>query len=161
MPTDAPAPVIRRAQRSESDQLAELMLEVRLENVGTIPPPMHPLDDMCRWMRDVVFARYDVWTADAAGRLVAMLVLGRPDWIEHLYVLGSHTGQGLGSRFVALAKQELAGDIQLWTFQSNLGACRFYERHGFRAVQTTEGDNEEHAPDVRYLYRRCGRAPAR
>jgi phosphinothricin acetyltransferase len=54
-----------------------------------------------------------------------------------------------------VARSELTGDqIQLWTFQSNSGARRFYERHGFVAVQTTEGDNEEKAPDVRYVWRR-------
>ena len=48
-----------------------------------------------------------------------------------------------------------SGDqVQLWTFQSNAGARRFYERHGFVAVQTTDGDNEEQAPDIRYLWRR-------
>jgi GNAT superfamily N-acetyltransferase len=163
MPTDARAtrraagggPRIRRADLVESDRLAGLMLQVRLDNVPAIPPPLHPLDDMRRWMRDVVFARYEVWTAEEAdGELVGMLVLGRPDWVEHLYVAASHTGQGLGSRFLALAEDELAGDIQLWTFQSNVGARRFYERHGFVAVETTAGDNEEQAPDVRYLLRR-------
>ena len=48
-----------------------------------------------------------------------------------------------------------AFDRQLWTFQSNHGARRFYERHGFVAVQHTDGDNEEGAPDVRYEWRPC------
>jgi GNAT superfamily N-acetyltransferase len=153
-PRGGAVPLIRRAEISEGDQLAALMLQVRLDNTGSIPPPLHPLDDMCRWMRDVVFARYEVWVAEAGRELVGVLVLGRPDWIEHLYVDSSSTGRGLGSRFLALARDELGGDVQLWTFQSNAGARRFYERHGFVAVQATDGDNEEQAPDVRYLLRR-------
>ena len=39
--------------------------------------------------------------------------------------------------------------MQLWAFQSNTGALRFYERHGFVAVEETDGDNEEGAPDLR------------
>jgi hypothetical protein len=31
-------------------------------------------------------------------------------------------------------------------------ARRFYERHGFVAEATTDGDNEEGAPDVRYRW---------
>jgi hypothetical protein len=42
----------------------------------------------------------------------------------------------------------------LWTFQTNTGARRFYERHGFVAVDETDGSaNEERAPDVRYAWR--------
>jgi hypothetical protein len=34
---------------------------------------------------------------------------------------------------------------------SNLGAQRFYERHGFVEIMRTEGtDNEEHAPEIQY-----------
>ena len=41
--------------------------------------------------------------------------------------------------------------LRLYTFQSNEGARRFYERHGFAAVAFGDGsDNEEREPDVRY-----------
>ncbi len=148
-------PVIRRARRDESDSAAALLWRVRRQNLGSIPPGVHPLEDMRRWMREVVFDRQEVWVADAGepDGLVGLLVLAPPYWIEHLYVDEAHTRRGLGSRFVELALQELGGDAQLWTFQSNSGACRFYERHGFRAVQRTQGDNEEGAPDVLYQRR--------
>ena len=41
--------------------------------------------------------------------------------------------------------------MQLWTFQQNARARRFYEERGFRAVEFTDGEgNEEKTPDVRY-----------
>jgi hypothetical protein len=43
--------------------------------------------------------------------------------------------------------------LSLWTFQSNLGARRFYEAHGFVAQGGTTGDNEEQAPDIHYQWR--------
>jgi hypothetical protein len=49
-----------------------------------------------------------------------------------------------------LAKERRPGGLDLWTFQANAGARRSYERHGFAATSTTDGDNEEAAPDVRY-----------
>lgn len=150
----ADEPVIRRAHLDESEACADLMWRVRQQSLGSIPQGRHPLDDMRTWMRDVVMTRQEVWVAERAGSLVGLLVLGRPDWIEHLYVDASATGQGLGARFVALARAELPGPIQLWTFQSNLGAGRFYERQGFEAVEWTDGDNEEGAPDVRYVFGR-------
>ncbi|MBA2772942.1 MAG: GNAT family N-acetyltransferase [Nocardioidaceae bacterium] len=144
-------PVIRRARADESQACADLLWRVRQQNLASIPEGRHPLADVRAWMRDVVMTQQEVWVADGDGSLVGVLVLGRPDWVEHLYIDASATGRGLGARFVALARAELPGPIQLWTFQSNLGARRFYERHGFEALEWTEGDNEEGAPDVRYV----------
>lgn len=154
MPTDDVD--VRRARAEESDRVADLMWRVREQCAarGSIPPSIHPLTDMRTWMSRVVFDGQEVWVAVDAGRYVGLLIVSRPDWLEHLYIDESHTGLGLGGRLVELAKQELGGDVQLWTFQSNQGARRFYERHGFVAVQTTDGDNEEGQPDVRYVFTR-------
>ncbi len=69
---------------------------------------------------------------------------------EQLYVDPAATGTGLGSRLVDLAKAANPKGLDLWTFQANTGARRFYERRGFIAGATTNGDNEEAAPDVQY-----------
>ena len=46
-----------------------------------------------------------------------------------------------------------APGLQLWTFQRNAVARHFYERHGFRAAELTDGArNEEVEPDVRYVW---------
>ena len=59
---------------------------------------------------------------------------------------------------MAVAKQQRADGLQLWTFEANQRARRFYERHGFVATGSTEGDNEEGAPDVRYEWSPSGTA---
>jgi hypothetical protein len=44
--------------------------------------------------------------------------------------------------------------MRLWVFESNVPARRFYELHGFVAVERTDGaGNEERAPDVRMEWR--------
>jgi ribosomal protein S18 acetylase RimI-like enzyme len=54
---------------------------------------------------------------------------------------------------VALAKELRPAGLQLWTFQVNTPACRFYERHGFVEAGRTDGSgNEEREPDVRYSW---------
>ena len=74
--------------------------------------------------------------------------------IDQLYVLPSRTGQGIGAALVAHAKRLRPDRLELWTFQSNLGARRFYARHGFTEVELTDGSgNEERAPDVRLRWR--------
>jgi hypothetical protein len=60
----------------------------------------------------------------------------------------------VGDRFVDLAKEQRPDGLGLWTFQVNGSAQRFYERHGFIAVERTDGlRNEEHEPDVRYVWK--------
>ncbi len=71
-----------------------------------------------------------------------------PEWINHLYLLPQAQGRGIGSRLLALAKEQ-ARTLDLWIFQKNLNAQRFYERHGFEVVRMTDGSkNEEREPDV-------------
>ena len=150
MSTDTP--LIRRVRAAEADQVAALLWRVREQNLGSIPPGVHPYPSVQAWVGQVLIPHRDVWVAERAGALVGMLVLARPDWIEQLYVESTATGRGLGARLVERAKSELGGRVQLWTFQTNTGAARFYERHGFEAVEETDGDNEEGEPDVRYLF---------
>jgi GNAT superfamily N-acetyltransferase len=93
------------------------------------------------------------WVAeDEAGTLLAVMVLDGP-WLEQLYVEPGMTGRGIGGRLVDIAKRQRPDGLRLWTFVSNVGAQRFYERHGFVEVQRTDGqDNEERAPDILYVW---------
>lgn len=76
-------------------------------------------------------------------------------WLHHLYVLPAHQGRGIGSALLGAAKMR-ADMLQLWTFQRNLPARRFYEARGFVAIRETDGArNEEREPDVLYRWRRC------
>jgi GNAT superfamily N-acetyltransferase len=149
---DIDSVALRPARRSEAAAVGELMWTVREQSTGPIPPQIHSLEETRVWMRDQ-FATHEIWVADSAGTLVALMLLRRPDWLSQLYVDQSVTGRGLGSRLLSLAKSRYPEGLQLWTFQSNAGARRFYERHGFTAVAWTDGDNEEGAPDVRYEWR--------
>jgi GNAT superfamily N-acetyltransferase len=91
----------------------------------------------------------EVWVAEVDGIVEALVVLDG-DWIDQLYVAPGRTGQRLGTELLNTAKLHRPQGLRLWTFQANQGARRFYERHGFKAMATTDDDNEEGAPDVRY-----------
>jgi ribosomal protein S18 acetylase RimI-like enzyme len=74
--------------------------------------------------------------------------------LDQLYVDPSWQGRRIGHQLVELAKQRRPEGLALWTFQANGPAQRFYERHGFVAVERTDGHrNEEQEPDVRYVWR--------
>lgn len=73
--------------------------------------------------------------------------------VEQLYLEPGWTGRGIGSVLIGLAKERRPAGLELWTFQVNAGARRFYERHGFRVAEITDGSaNEERQPDVRYVW---------
>jgi hypothetical protein len=49
--------------------------------------------------------------------------------------------------------QEGRSRLDLWTFQQNAAARRFYEGRGFKPVEMTDGSgNDERVPDVRYRW---------
>ncbi|HUQ39494.1 MAG TPA: GNAT family N-acetyltransferase, partial [Acidimicrobiales bacterium] len=99
-----------------------------------------------------------VWLATDGVAVVGVMALSE-DWIDQLYIDFPWTGQGIGGRLVDVAKERRPAGLQLWTFQSNAGAQHFYERHGFVAVERTDGAaNEERQPDVRYHWVGGGRA---
>jgi GNAT superfamily N-acetyltransferase len=140
---------LRRARQDESDQIADVWLRSRTASIPTIPPPVHSDEEVRAWFEQVVLPEQEVWVAQVGNKVVALLALDDA-WIDQLYVDPLWTGKGTGSRLLNLAKERRPAGLSLWTFQSNAGARRFYERHGFVAADTTDGHNEEAAPDVRY-----------
>ncbi|MGH7609555.1 MAG: GNAT family N-acetyltransferase [Candidatus Dormibacteria bacterium] len=98
--------------------------------------------------------RHEVWVAGGAGAVSAFMALSRDRcWVDHLYVDPRSQGRGLGSQLLALAKSRSRGQLRLWAFGRNIPARDFYERRGFRAVEFSDGSqNEEGEPDVLYLW---------
>lgn len=143
--------VIRRASTDESEAASSVMIRSRHANLPDIPPLAHTNEEVTAWFGDVVMPNQDVWVADRAGQIVGVMVLA-PGWVEHLYVDPDSTDLGIGSALLDLAKAEASGELQLWTFVSNVGARRFYERHAFVHAGGTDGDNEEQAPDILFRW---------
>lgn len=132
--------------------LAALWLRSRTSSVPSIPPAVHSDSEVLRWFEEVVLPEREVWVADGPVDPVALMVLDG-EWIDQLYVDPPATGNGVGGRLLGHAKARRPGGLMLWTFQSNTGARRFYERHKFTVVTATRGDNEEQAPDLCYEWR--------
>ena len=111
------------------------------------------------WFSEVVTAQREVWVAQDPDdpALLGLLVLDRA-WLDQLYVAPGRTGQGIGTLLLELAKSLRPDGFDLWCFVSNVGAQRFYRRHGLVEVERTSGhDNDERAPDIRFRWRPHGR----
>jgi GNAT superfamily N-acetyltransferase len=142
---------LRREEPEDAEAVAVIHLAAFRATYGF--PLAHTDDEVRAWVADHLLPTTETWVAEVDGVVVAFCSLGA-GWIEQLYVAPGHTGHGIGSRLVELAKKRQPGGLQLWTFQINTGARRFYERHGFRVVEMTDGSaNEERQPDVRYAWR--------
>jgi len=141
---------IRDATAADADAVADTWLAAFRETYDF--PPAHTDDEVRGWVARGLLPSTQTWVATAGGDVIGFLAL-REGWVEQLYVRRPWTGRGIGSRLMALAKERRPGGLELWTFQVNAGARRFYERHGFRAVELTDGSgNEERQPDVRYAW---------
>jgi GNAT superfamily N-acetyltransferase len=107
-----------------------------------------------RWFfRERVFANCDVWGAFDGAAMTGVIAF-RGGWIDQLYVLPDAQGRGIGMALLGVA-QRAFDRLQLWTFQCNAPARRFYEARGFMLAEMTDGaGNEEREPDARYLWTR-------
>ncbi|HEX4183028.1 MAG TPA: GNAT family N-acetyltransferase [Caulobacteraceae bacterium] len=116
-------------------------------------PDLHTADEDLLFFRDHVFPTNDVWVVDEGGALIAYTARG-DGWLNQLYVHPDHQGRGLGDALLAEAMQGV-DHLQLWAFQQNTRARRFYEKRGFKLVKLTDGSgNEERTPDALYEWRR-------
>ncbi|HYD43823.1 MAG TPA: GNAT family N-acetyltransferase [Phenylobacterium sp.] len=104
------------------------------------------------YFAEEVLPQNEVWVSETAAGVIGVIAF-TPEWVNHLYVLPDHQGQGLGGVLLDIAKAQ-SRDLQLWTFVGNTKARRFYEARGFVLEEETDGSrNMEREPDVRYRWR--------
>lgn len=143
-------PMIRQAVVEDAVACAHVYRRSKAFGLPEVPEP-HTEAEIATWMGDVAIPTMDVWVADLDGVVVGQMML-LPGWLHHLYIDPSWMGRGLGDRFMALIRQRQPGELHLWAFQSNARGRRFYEHHGFTAVEFTDGSgNQERWPDVLYV----------
>ncbi|MFJ1970632.1 GNAT family N-acetyltransferase [Streptomyces sp. NPDC087903] len=147
------AVVLRRAGAADAAGAADVWLRSFDAALPTVVRPRSD-DEVRAYFREVVVPSRETWVAEAVdgGGVVGLMVLNG-DLLSQLYLAPEWRGRGIGDRFVGLAKERSPRGLSLWTFQVNEPAHRFYERHGFVAVERTDGStNEEREPDVRYVW---------
>ena len=144
--------VIRRATPADADAAARVFTESRRSAGAALPPSVHSAEEDAWFVREILIGERETWVAVVHGELAGILTLDKTD-LDQLYVSGSFTRKGIGSRLVELAKRERPKGLELWCFESNLPARGFYEKHGFVAIERTDGAaNENRAPDIRFRW---------
>ena len=149
--------VIRRAGDRDATGLGDVWLSAWRATFDF--PPSHPDEDVRRWLATELLPGNETWVAvDPATdeRVVALMALS-DRMVEQLYVAPDWIGHGLGGRLLALAKDRRPAGLELYCFQVNAFARRFYEARGFEPVSFGDGSgNEERQADVLYRWRSPG-----
>jgi ribosomal protein S18 acetylase RimI-like enzyme len=141
----------RRGLPTDAEAVADVFLAAKTEM--TYLPHLHTEAETRRWISDFVLRELEVWVADDGGHVVGFAALGN-NVLEHLYVHPQAQNRGVGATLLTVSKECRPRGLRLWVFQKNVGARRFYERHGFTLVRLTEGlENEEREPDALYEWR--------
>lgn len=146
-------PSLRPALQDDAVSVAKVLIESRLAFLPFAPSP-HTSDAIGHWVAEQLLPSGGVHVAEVDGKVAAIIALSsgtKGSWVDQLYVLPGHCGQGLGSLLLKHAHATLPRPIRLYTFQANSGSRRFYERQGYQALAFSNGAlNEEQYPDVLY-----------
>jgi putative acetyltransferase len=144
--------MIRLSRPEDAEAIADTFV-ASLDTLLTFLPDIHTHDEHRQYITEVVPRDHELWVAEEEGRVVGFAAIGEST-LGHIYVHPDFHGCGLGTALLEKTKELRPSGFTLWTFPANERACRFYERHGLRAVEYGDGSgNEEGVPDVQYEWR--------
>lgn len=140
---------------------AVILRPATLEDAATISvihrlaaflPPLHTAEENLRFVRDRLMSENQTWVAETGGEVVGYIAFN-DGWVSHLFVHPDHQGQGHGPALLARVMADQR-ERQLWTFEKNVRARKFYEDCGWVLAELTDGQGNEHKePEVRYVWR--------
>lgn len=143
--------LLRAAVLEDAADIARI-LRAALSSFAWMPTLHTPQEDLA-FAAGTLLPEHAVTVAEAGGILAGFIAV-QDDRVEQLYLDPRRTGLGIGSRLLTVATVQMPV-VRLHCFQANLGARRFYERHGFVAEAFGDGSsNEEGLPDILYVRRK-------
>jgi len=144
--------MLRQLKLEDMDAAARVVRTAFDQALPSLAGLRTPEED--QWFfRERIFNTCEMWGA-FDGAAMRGIIAFREGWIDQLYVLPEAQRRGVGKDLLQVA-QNAFDRLQLWTFQRNAPARRFYEARGFALIQETDGaGNDEKEPDALYLWTR-------
>ncbi|MGF1475628.1 MAG: GNAT family N-acetyltransferase [Geminicoccaceae bacterium] len=144
--------VLRPASTADADAIAAVFT-ASFRLLDFLPILHSEAED--RWfIEHVILKQCVVTAAEADDRIVSFIAVDDQE-VRLLHTHPGWIGRGAGSQLIELVQASGIAALELWSFQANSRARRFYEARGFRAIRFTDGrNNEEKMPDVRYRWDR-------
>jgi len=144
---------LRQATVADADAIAAVFLASY--RLLTFLPMLHTPAEYRSFVANVILKDCEVIVTEDASGIVSFLAR-QGEEVRLLYTRPDYIGRAAGTQLIEVAKRSGVKALELWCFQANLRARRFYEARGFHAVRFTNGaDNEEKTPDVRYRWERA------
>ena len=131
---------IRKATENDLSRMAEILVFVKRINFR----PIFQNDDYSFGELQVLTVAENyrnpdilnhIWVYDDG--IVKGLIHIEGQEIKTLYVDAFFQNQGIGAKLIEFAKKEFSVSF-LWAIEKNVGAIRFYERHGFYKTDVRE-----------------------
>jgi len=141
--------MIRDATPDDAAAIGELFVRARdeMSYLPRIP------DDVRPRLGGLILGRSELSVAEDETGILGFAGLSGNE-LSHLYTDPPAQNRGVGTALLEHAKRLRPDGLELWVFQRNDGARRFYERHGFELVRLTDGAaNMEREPDALYAWR--------
>jgi GNAT superfamily N-acetyltransferase len=145
--------MIRRATVTDAEAIADVYwASFRLLK---FLPTLHTPAQNRAFVATVIFRDCEVIVAEDESGIISFLAR-RDEEVRLLYTRPDRIGRGAGTQLIDAAKSSGVDALELWCFQANTRARRFYEGRGFHAIRFTHGSaNEENTPDIRYRWERA------
>jgi ribosomal protein S18 acetylase RimI-like enzyme len=147
---------IRQAELGDAAEIASVYIASR-KLLQAYAPLTHSDKAIVDWVANTLIPSCDVTTALMNHKIIGLCVTSHEkgfNWINQLYVHPQYINQGVGTALLKSTLRKLQASVRLYTFQANANASRFYEQHGFVAIEFSDGaNNEERAADILYEYK--------
>jgi GNAT superfamily N-acetyltransferase len=143
--------------RGATDEDALAIAEVYFASFRllTFLPMLHTAEGYRRFIANVILKECAVTVVEDDTGIISFLAL-RGEEVRLLYTRPDRIGLAAGTQLIEAAKSSGVEALELWCFQANARARRFYEARDFHAIRFTDGaENEERTPDVRYRWERA------
>ena len=128
----------RKATTDDSSRVAEILCESRKVFLP-FAPSAHTDEENRNWVKDVLIPEAEVFLAEDESKILGVIAISRKEgvsWINQLYLDPLYVGMGIGTKTMDYILSFTLKPIRLYTFQENHGARRFYERFGFKALNS-------------------------
>jgi GNAT superfamily N-acetyltransferase len=132
------APVIRRCRDGELEAVGAIVNAAAVAYRGVIPEDRwHEPYMSAAELQAEVAAGVEFWGYEDGGELVGVMGIQPVQdvtLIRHAYVAPGTQGRGIGGALLAALEDRGSGRLLVGTWRAASWAIRFYERHGFVAV---------------------------
>ncbi|MCA1040031.1 GNAT family N-acetyltransferase [Bacillus infantis] len=113
---------------------------------------IHSFEDHVYFLNNILAEQFRIELALVEGKVAGIIAYNDIE-ISQLYIHTDYQGIGIGTALLSRAKEQSSGRLNLYTFEINKNAQRFYEKHGFTIIGRGTV-NEENLPDILYEWKR-------